>query len=401
MEIRNNSNFTSRPTFQNLALPSAQQVLLEQSGGHVLSARKTEDVNSQLNQMDASNSLNISQQINSAGIESDLPAKKYRSSSSASLHLPDSAVANILSFYPNMITTPMSKGISNGLLHIYKETIIKRLHVKKEIVDSLERSDIIRKFYKLNDESIQDALTMGFSLKQIATIPSDQLSDYKARFNAYVIPVDIQNQIANLSETNGQLNLESKRLTTGQLCKILNALTDDQRNALTVLSLSHNQLTALPDSFVNLRALRALYLSQNQLTSLPDSFGSLSSLTYLYLRNNKLTSLPNSFGRLTTLTGLSLGNNQLTSLPHSFGSLSSLTNLYLHNNQLTALPDSFEHLTALTVLSLDHNQLSTLPNSFGNLRALTSLCLGDNKFNISIKHAIQQRFNGQVNFLNI
>ncbi len=109
MEIRNNSNFTSRPKYQNLALPSVQQVLLEQSGGHVLSARKAEDVNSQLNQMDAWHLLNISQQINSAGIESDLPAKKYRSSSLASLHLPDSAVANILSFYPNMISAPMNK----------------------------------------------------------------------------------------------------------------------------------------------------------------------------------------------------------------------------------------------------------------------------------------------------
>ena len=179
MKIRNNSNLTGRSAYQNLALPSAQQVLLEQSGGHVLSARKTEDVNSQLNQMDAWHLLNISQQINSAGIESDLPAKKYRSSSLASLHLPDSAVANILSFYPNKITTPMSKGISNGLLLDYKETIVNRLSVTKEMVDSLENSDIICLFYKLNDESTQAALTMGFSLKQIATIPSNQLSEYK------------------------------------------------------------------------------------------------------------------------------------------------------------------------------------------------------------------------------
>ena len=35
--------------------------------------------------------------------------------------LPDSAVANILSFYPNMITTPMSRGISNGLLQTKKQ----------------------------------------------------------------------------------------------------------------------------------------------------------------------------------------------------------------------------------------------------------------------------------------
>ena len=102
----------------------------------------------------------------------------------------------------------------------------------------------------LNDESIKiRALTMGFSLKQIATILSDQLSEYKTQFDNYDIPNDIQNQIDNLSETNGRLNLYNGRLlTTGQLCKILNALTAPQRNALKELYLRHNQLTSLPES---------------------------------------------------------------------------------------------------------------------------------------------------------
>ena len=90
---------------------------------------------------------------------------------------------------------------------------------------------------------------MGFSLKQIATIPSDQLSESKTQFDNYDIPNDIQNQIDNLSETNGRLNLYNYRLTTGQLCKILNALTIPQRNALTELHLTGNQLTSLPESF--------------------------------------------------------------------------------------------------------------------------------------------------------
>ena len=59
----------------------------------------------------------------------------------ASLHLPDPIVANISSFSK---TAPMNKAISKGLLYIYKETIVKRLHVSKEIVDALESSDITR-----------------------------------------------------------------------------------------------------------------------------------------------------------------------------------------------------------------------------------------------------------------
>ena len=64
---------------------------------------------------------------------------------------------------------------------------------------------------------------MGFSLKQIATIPSDKLSEYLAQFYAYNIPPNIQNQIDNLTRTNGKLRLDRQELTTGQLCKILNS----------------------------------------------------------------------------------------------------------------------------------------------------------------------------------
>ena len=286
--------------------------------------------------------------------------------------LPDPIITNILSFQPNMT---INKGLSESLLKSYKETIVKRLNVKKEMVDALENSDIIRLFHKLNDESTQAALTMGFSLKQIATIPSDQLSEYKTQFDAYDIPVDIQDQIDNLSETNGRLNLEEQGLTTGQLCKILKALTDDQRNALTELRLFNNQLTALPDSFGNLSALTQLYLENNQLTSLPDSFVRLTALTRLSLGNNQLTSLPDSFVDLRALTELWLQKNQLTSLPHKFGDLRALTVLSLHQNQLSTLPNSFGNLSALTELNLGKNQLSSLPGSFGRLTALTVLNL--------------------------
>ena len=283
--------------------------------------------------------------------------------------LPDSTITNILSFSQNMIKAPITKDISEGLLKSYKETILKRLNVE-EIVGELKNSDITRLFHKLNDESTQAALTMGFSLKQIATVPSNQLSEYKNQFNDYDISTYIQNQIANLSATNGRLNLNGKGLTTGQLCKILNALTDDQRNALTSLDLDDNQLTSLPDSFGNLSALIELGLHNNQLTSLPDSFGDLTALTELRLDQNKLPFLSDSFGNLRALIELGLHNNQLTSLPDSFGDLSALMALYLNENQLTLLPFHFCNLNALSVLEL-----------------------GNNDFDDKFKHAIQQRFN--------
>ncbi|MEC8678819.1 MAG: leucine-rich repeat domain-containing protein, partial [Candidatus Margulisiibacteriota bacterium] len=228
----------------------------------------------------------------------------------------------------------VTKGFSESLLQIYTETIVKRLHVTKEMVDALGNSDITHLFHKLNKlnhELTAFAIDIGFSLKQIATIPFDQLSEYEAQFNDYYIPPDIQNQIANLLETN-ELNISGRELTTGQLCKILNELTVAHRNALTHLDLFYNQLTSLPDSFGNLSALTQLNLHVNQLTSLPDSFINLSALTRLLIAHNELTSLPDSFGDLSALTGLRLEENQLTSLPDSFGNLSALTELHLDNN---------------------------------------------------------------------
>ena len=347
-----------------------------------------------------------------------LARKTIKQNLEAPSDLPESIITNILSFCP-MPDITINKAISTDLLRIYKETITKRLDVTEEIVNALKNSEIIDLFNKLNDESTKAALTMGFSLKQIATIPSDQMSEYKTQFDAYDIPDYIQNQIDNLSENNGRLNLYDKRLTTGQLCKILNTLTTPQRNALTLLNLARNELRSLPESIGNLTALTSLHLARNQLISLPDSFGNLIALTYLYLEtnqlrslpdsfenltaliklhldSNKLTSLPESIGNLSALTRLDLTGNQLKLLPESFGNLSALTLLYLTSNQLRSLPVSFGNLTALTSLHLARNHLISLPDSFGNLIALTSLILVNNKLNDSQKYVIKRRFNRAV-----
>ena len=233
-------------------------------------------------------------------IIANVNAKRTRKDSSENpTPVPDELLPNILSFLTNPYNALISletkdRTVSKDLVQIYKETIIKKLKVDKETVDKSSSSDLIFIFHKLNKfmetnhptELVSSALTMGFSLKQIMSIPGDQLSEYNDQFDAYNIPVDIQNKIANLSETNGRLNLNGQELRTGQLCKILKALTDDQRNALTELYLYSNQLTSLPDSFGRLTALTVLNLFNNQLTSLPHSFRCLTALTNLFLIDN-------------------------------------------------------------------------------------------------------------------
>ncbi len=149
--------------------------------------------------------------------------------------------------------------------------------------------------------------------------------------------------------------------------------------ALTLLDLSDNKLTQLPESVVKLQNLTSLYLANNQLTQLPESVVKLQNLTSLYLADNQLTQLPESLAKLQSLTSLNLGGNQLTQLPESVATLQNLTSLDLRGNQLTQLPESVATLQNLTELDLGGNQFTQLPESVAKLQSLTSLNLGGNQ----------------------
>ena len=168
------------------------------------------------------------------------------------------------------------------------------------------------------------------------------------------------------------LNLSNNQLTT---------LPDSLGNLvnLKVLFLNDNHLTTLPDSIMDLVNLKRFNLSNNRLTALPDSIGDLVNLTYVNLNNNRLTALPDSIINLVNLIRLNLSTNRLTALPDLIGNLVNLIVLFLNDNQSTALPDSIGNLVNLPVLFLNGNQLTALPDSIGNLVNLTRLQSSDNQ----------------------
>jgi len=62
---------------------------------------------------------------------------------------------------------------------------------------------------------------------------------------------------------------------------------------LTLLDICYNQLTSLPDTIGQLKALVRLYVYHNQLTSLPATIGQLKALQGLEVTQNYLSALPN------------------------------------------------------------------------------------------------------------
>ena len=84
----------------------------------------------------------------------------------------------------------------------------------------------------------------------------------------------------------------------------------------------------------------------------------------LSLNHNNLTSLPESFGNLKIGGGLGLGYNKLVSLPESFGNLKIGDSLWLQGNNLKSLPDSFGNLEIGGEFKLDWSKLQhSLPDS--------------------------------------
>lgn len=150
---------------------------------------------------------------------------------------------------------------------------------------------------------------------------------------------------------------------------------------LEFLDFGHNAISNLPENFGNLQKLDTLIIEYNnndeKLTALPESFGQLKNLRYLKMASMGITSLPDSFGDLTKLNYLDLTNNVISNLPDSFGNLSNLETIArLEINEI--LPLTFSNLSKLKkcILYIYSDNATSLPNDFGRLINLEELILG-------------------------
>lgn len=103
--------------------------------------------------------------------------------------------------------------------------------------------------------------------------------------------------------------------------------------ANTVLDLSFQSLTKVPDDVFKKTHLEELDVSHNQLSgSLQAEIRHLSNLKILKLNDNKFTSVPAEVGQLSNLEVLDLSNNNLTGLPYELGNLSNLKIINVSGN---------------------------------------------------------------------
>lgn len=133
---------------------------------------------------------------------------------------------------------------------------------------------------------------------------------------------------------------------------------------LEELSLEANQITLLPESFGNLRALKTLNLSKNHnLKCLSGQIvRSLDQLTVLWLNECGLMYVPKEIGCLVGLEKLGLKSNRIEHIPEEFGMLTRLRWLSLENNLLADLPnDALKNLGQLSHLNLAANRLEFVP----------------------------------------
>ncbi len=164
----------------------------------------------------------------------------------------------------------------------------------------------------------------------------------------------------------------------------------DKLSSLTELSLSHNQLSALPD-LSGWTAMHRLKVSNNCLAAIPTSIRFLTSLVELSLSGNAITDAPVELGVLTNLTYLHLGDSFAGEIPQEILRYGGVVSVLAYLNKLKEARETQEfdlrHLglkrvpyvvksvQGLRKLSLDGNMIAMLPLWLCDILSLTEISL--------------------------
>lgn len=124
---------------------------------------------------------------------------------------------------------------------------------------------------------------------------------------------------------------------------------------MCVIRLSHNHVRKFKDDLAKCPKIERIILDWNEISDIPQgvfSYQSFVALSVLNLSHNKISFLPEDFG--------------LTKFLFPTRKSSQVKYIDLSYNQLTVLPRTILYSRDLEVLNLSHNKLQKLPDNFGN-----------------------------------
>ncbi|XP_014470905.1 PREDICTED: leucine-rich repeat-containing protein 40-like [Dinoponera quadriceps] len=159
-------------------------------------------------------------------------------------------------------------------------------------------------------------------------------------------------------------------------------LADAAGASVTVVDLSRNKLSELPDEMAQIVTVTDLKLTSNHLTRLPEWTGEkYKYLQALDISKNYLESLPPSISCLKYLRDIDLSFNRFTKLPEAIYDVVSLEGLTANDNLIGEIDmPSLGKLKRLAILNLANNNIAHVPPELGNLKNLRNLSLSGNCF---------------------
>eukprot|EP00917_Polyrhabdina_sp_WS-2016_P020475 GHVP01043868.1.p1 GENE.GHVP01043868.1~~GHVP01043868.1.p1 ORF type:complete len:460 (-),score=65.81 GHVP01043868.1:350-1729(-) len=144
------------------------------------------------------------------------------------------------------------------------------------------------------------------------------------------------------------------------------------------LALGGNKIKTLPRGITRLKKLKWLDFTENSSLIIPDFLSEMNSLLGVGLSACGLKSVPSSIWKLRGLLKAAFFSNTIRQIPRDIGNLKGLLKLDLSSNMIKKLPDEIGDLRELTWINLSNNLIEELPDSIRNLTKLKELGLGNN-----------------------
>lgn len=150
-------------------------------------------------------------------------------------------------------------------------------------------------------------------------------------------------------------------------------------NLIEKISISHCDITEIPENFNIFRNLKELCALNNNISSLPDSFESLTGLKTLDLLQNKINVFPKVVGKLSSLEIINISSNLVSIIPVTLINLANLKEFYASNNRFSVFPEAICKINSLEYLTLSKNSIETIPRSLNLLENIKFIDLSKNQ----------------------